>query len=288
MSNAVFLVMPQWQGSPSSRAMQLVDGASALREDLPGTATREVAVPLEAGDAMGTPVARLSSLISARDAARQALAGIDGPAIIVGGDGATALAGIEDAVMQTAGADTGTLAVVWLSAHPGLQQPSTSPTGAASQMTLRHVLGDGSPDLVSRAPLDAAQLVFVGLRAADPEESEEIERLGLTALDYDGDEDPATLAARLRAHLLASGAERVYFHIALDVLDPAEFAAVHAPVPFGLTAAQLTETIRTAVAVLPLAGATICEFAPADTELAADGLPTVLRILGALTSGQAR
>jgi arginase len=62
---------------------------------------------------------------------------------------------------------------------------------------------------------------------------------------------------------------------------------VHEPVPFGLTIAQLTSAIRAAVTSLPLAGAAICEFAPADSSVAADDLPTVLRILAALTSGPA-
>ena len=285
MSNPVFLVMPQWQGSPSSRAMQLADGARALREDLPSTATREVAVPLEAGDAMGTPVARLSSLLSAREAAREALARAEGPAIIVGGDCASSLAGLEAA----AASDDGALAVLWFDAHPDMQHPSTSPSGAASGMTLRHALGDGAPDLASAHPIDAAALTLVGVRASDPEEGDELDRLGISvigpALDIDGPEEPAV---RIAGRLAELGAERVYVHIDLDVLDPSEFAAVHSPVPFGLTVAQLTAAIRAAVAALPLAGAAICEFAPADAELAADDLPTVLRVLAALTSGTAR
>lgn len=37
-----------------------------------------------------------------------------------------------------------------------------------------------------------------------------------------------------------------------------------------------------------LAGAAICEFAPASPEEAADDIPTVLRLLSALTSGTAK
>ena len=44
-----FLVVPQWQGSPSARAMQLIDGANAIAGDLPRSATTVLDVPMEAG-----------------------------------------------------------------------------------------------------------------------------------------------------------------------------------------------------------------------------------------------
>lgn len=39
--------------------MRLVDGADAIRGDLPSASTRIVEIPLEAGDDQGTGVARL-------------------------------------------------------------------------------------------------------------------------------------------------------------------------------------------------------------------------------------
>lgn len=308
----VFLLMPEWQGSSSSRAMQLAEGAALLREDLPQSALREVPVPLEAGDAMGTPVARLSSVLQARDAARRTLSEVaDNVPLIVGGDCATSLAGLE-AARNRFGDD---LAVLWFDAHPDLQHPSTSPSGSASGMTLRHALGDGSPDLTAQYAITASQLTLIGTRVFDPEEELELERRGITVLGAtpyeipeafgaseaseasevaetpgapetpEAPEAPEQLAERLTAILKDSGATRVYIHVDLDVLDPAEFSSVHAPVPFGLTLAQLTSAIRAAVAACPLAGASICEFAPADPSMAAEDLPSVLRILGALTSG---
>lgn len=286
MSNPVFLVMPQWQGSSSSRAMRLAEGAGALLEDLPAAARREIPVPLEAGDAMGTPIARLSSLLRARDAARQALAEANGVPIIVGGDCASALPGLESAVRRHGSEG---LAVLWFDAHPDLQHPSTSPSGAASGMTLRHALGDGSPDLASEHPIDPTGLTLVGMRASDPEEDAELERRGIAvvgpSIDLDG---PEALAELVSARLADLGATRVYVHIDVDVLDPAEFSAAHAPVPFGLSIAQLTAAVRAAVSAAPLAGASISEFAPADAGMAAEDLPTILRLLGAVTSGSRR
>ena len=283
MSKPIFLVMPQWQGSPSSRAMRLAEGAALLREDLPSSARVDVEVPLEAGDALGTPIARLSSLVQARDAARLALTGNAARGqrtpIIVGGDCATSLPGLEHAA-----AGDGTLAVLWFDAHPDLQHPSTSPSGAASGMTLRHALGDGSPDLVSQHPLDPGRIVLAGTREIDPDEhAEATERSIRTAALHD---DPADFASHLIT--LLGDADRLYIHIDLDVLDPAEFTSVHTSVPFGLPVGHLTTALRAAVEAFPLAGASICEFAPHDDEMAADDLPTVLRILAALTSASPR
>ena len=285
MSKPAFLVMPQWQGSPSSRAMRLVEGAELLREDLPPSARVDIPVPLEAGDALGTPVARLSSLVQARSAAREAILasagrGLEVP-ILLGGDCASSLSGLEHAVGAAAGE---ALAVLWFDAHPDLQHPSTSPSGAASGMTLRHALGDGAPDLALAEPVAAPHVSLIGARAFDPEELAESESRGLRRIE--ADPDPEAFAAQIVAAV--APARRLYVHIDLDVLDPAEFGSVHTPVPFGLSVAQLTAALRAAVAEVPLVGGAICEFAPASAERAAEDLPTVLRTLGALTSGLLR
>ncbi|MBP1324780.1 arginase [Leucobacter exalbidus] len=296
MSQPVFFVLPQWQGSASSRAMRLTEGAQLLREDLPASARIDVPVPLEAGDALGTPVARLSSLIRARDSARDLLAQSTGTPIIVGGDCASSLPGLEAAARRHGSEN---LAVLWFDAHPDLQHPSTSPSGAASGMTLRHALGDGTEDLRAQHPISTERLILVGTRDIDPEEDAELARLGISPMHITDvqritqDPDPQALTgpaayAALAAEFVtrAAGATHLYVHIDLDVLDPAEFGSVHAPVPFGLQVAELTGVLRAVLETLPLAGASICEFAPADAAAADDDLPTVLRILAALTSGR--
>lgn len=268
----IFLLMPAWQGSPAARAMLLADGAAHLREDLPQAARFDVPIPKHAGDALGTPIARLSSVLAARDATRELLQAHDRPAITVGGDCASTLAGIEHVSEQHPG-----VAVLWFDAQPDLQDPTTSPTGAASGMALRHALGDGVVDLVSRYPVDPSRVLLLGTRDADPEEQETISELRLQTSHI----------SSIVEWLELSGATRLYIHIDLDVLDPSEFSSVHSSVPFGLTVAELTNAIKLAVSAVPLAGAAICEFAPADEFIAADDAPTVLRILAALTSGGA-
>ena len=78
-------------------------------------------------------------------------------------------------------------------------------------------------------------------------------------------------------------ASRVYIHVDLDVLDPAEIDGVGYPEPFGLSAQQLVQAISEIRASYPLLGAGITEFAPSTPEAASDDLPSILRIISALT-----
>ncbi|MBU3994761.1 MAG: arginase family protein [Actinobacteria bacterium] len=281
MPGPAYILMAEWQGSSSSRAMQLVEGASAIREDLPST-TVEVPVPLGAGDTLGTPALRLSSVLRSRDAAAQALRALNAPHITVGGDCASTFAGLAASIARH-GADR--LAVLWFDAHPDLHHPATSPSGAISGMALRHALGEGVEDLAFADPVRQELLTLVGTRAFDDEEVVEVASRGIAHIAVPADPGHDALAQAVRDRLRSTGATHVYVHIDLDVLDPAEFTAVHAPEPFGLSLSQLTESVRIAVTTLPLAGATISEFAPRDAAAAAADLPSVLRVLAALTSG---
>ena len=130
-----FVVVPQWQGSGSSRAMQLVDGAAAIAGDLPRASCTPLEVPLEAGESLGSGVRRLSSLVRVREALERELADVSEPTIVVGGDCGVALG----AVSAIASSD---LALVWFDAHADLNTPESSPSGAFGGMVLRALLGD--------------------------------------------------------------------------------------------------------------------------------------------------
>ncbi len=258
-----FVVVPQWQGSPSSRAMRLADGAEAVRADLPASATRVVDVPLEAGDEQGSGVARLSSLRIVRDRLTETLAAIDDVAIVIGGDCSVSAAAVE----HVAGDD---LALVWFDAHPDLNTPTTSPSGAFAGMVLAALVEDGV--------VDPARVIVAGAREWDPPEEDFAAAKGVTALEVAAAADAESLVAAVAA----TGARRVYLHIDLDVLDPAEFEGLLAPIPFGLTTAQLVAAVKAIVARMPLAGATIASFAPESPERAVEDSPTILRLLAAL------
>lgn len=260
-----FVVVPQWQGSPSSRAMRLADGAEAVRADLPASATRVVEVPLEAGDAQGTGIARYGSLQLVRQRMTEALTASTAPAIVVGGDCAVSAA----AVAHVAGPD---LALVWFDAHPDLNTPATSPSGAYAGMVLASLIEEGV--------VDAARVVVAGARAWDDAEEQFAAERGIASLDVARLSDAEAFADAVAA----TGASRVYVHVDLDVLDPAEFGGLLAPVPFGVPTAGLVAAIRALVTRLPLAGATIASFAPESPATAVDDAPAILRIIAALRS----
>lgn len=267
-----FLVVPQWQGSASSRAMRVVDGAEAIRGDLPSAVTTVIEVPLEAGDAQGTAVHRLSSIAAVRDRLAEALSASTDPAITIGGD-----CGVELAAISHVAADD--VAVVWFDAHPDLNTPESSPSGAFTGMVLRTLLGEGPALLTPTAALRPERLVLVGARSFDPGEEEYLAAHGIPVID--GAE--ATAQAVVDA-VAATGATRVFVHIDVDVIDPADMVGVGSPEPFGIPAAVLVDAVRALTARFELAGAGITEFAPASPEDAVEDLPTILRLVAALTA----
>jgi arginase len=267
--------------------MRLVDGAQAIRGDLPSAHTVVVDVPLEAGESQDSAVARLTSIQLVRDRVAAALAPIDGLAITIGGDCAVELAPVSRALdaegLDAEGLDSkdpaGGVALVWFDAHPDLNTPESSPSSAFHGMIVRTLLGDGAPGLVPARPLRPERLVLVGTRALDDAEDAYVTEAGIRMLPGENLDTSELVAA-----ITATGATSVYLHVDLDVLDPGEIEGVGFPEPFGPSAAKLIELIRAVKARFPLAGAGITEFAPASPEQAANDMPTILRIIGALAN----
>ncbi|MFV0318991.1 MAG: arginase family protein [Microbacterium sp.] len=269
---ARFVIAPQWQGSPSARAMMLVDGAQAIAGDLPRAACTSLEVPLEAGEAIETGVHRYSALLRVREALDEILADRGEHTVVIGGD-----CGISPAVIAAAAAAMPHLAVVWLDAHADLNVPATSPSGAFSGMALSAVLGDGPETLAVHPGIPPLRVVLAGVRAYDAGEAERAERLG-GVLSADELAEPDALATAVQA----TGADAVYVHLDLDVLDPAALGGVTSPVPFGIDVAPLVAALRRLRAAVPLVGATIAGFAPPSPAAAGDDLGAILRVVGAL------
>ena len=273
---ASFVVVPQWQGSGSTRAMRLVDGAEAIRGDLPAASTFSVNVPLEAGDELGTGVHRAGSLRLVHERTLAALAEIDGWAITIGGDCGVSLAAVGHANELA----KGDMAVVWLDAHPDLNTPATSPSGIFNGMVLRALTGEGADGLVPQRPVDPSKLVLAGARAFDEGETAFIAKHGVSLVPASELTSPEALITALEA----TGANSVYLHIDVDVLDPGEIDGVGDPVPFGVSGSELTELIRAVKARFALAGASLVEFAPPSPAAAVNDLALLLRVIGALTA----
>ncbi|MDY0909096.1 arginase family protein [Microbacterium sp. CFBP9034] len=269
-----YLVVPQWQGSPSSRAMQLIDGAQAIAGDLPRSSTTVLDVPMEAGEGLGTGIHRLSALQRIRELIGEALGAHDDIVLTVGGDCGVALEPIAHAVRRHP-----SLAVVWMDAHPDFNTPDSSPSGAFAGMVLRAVLGDGEPGLTLTAGAVPPERMFVvGARSYDDAELAAIGELGITTLAVDALHDPEAVARLVRD----SGADAVYIHVDVDVLDPAEVAGNAHPEPFGLSVRELTAAIAAVRAAVPLVGASLAGYSPASADSATDDLGAILRVIGAL------
>ncbi|GAT72744.1 arginase family protein [Microbacterium hydrocarbonoxydans] len=263
-----FLVVPQWQGSPAARAMLLVDGATAIAGDLPRAATTVLDVPVEAGESLGTGVRRLSSLLRTREEVAQHMTN---DTVVIGGD-----CSVTVAALAALPGGTEDLAVVWFDAHPDMHTPETSPSGAFSGMALRAVLGEGEPQLALSPGIPRERVVAVGMRNLDDAEVaqlDDLSRLSVSDLDR---------AEALAEAVVATGAKRVWVHIDVDVLDPAELAGVSNPAPFGLAPAALSAAVRLLRERLPFAGATLAGFAPRSPADAVDDLGALLRLVGAV------
>ncbi|UNK69645.1 arginase family protein [Microbacterium sp. H1-D42] len=264
-----FLIAPQWQGSPSARAMLLVDGAAAISGDLPRRDTTILDVPLEAGEALGTGVHRLSSLLRVRELLREGMAAADDTAVVIGGDCSVS-------AFALSALDTSDLAVLWCDAHGDLHHPGSSPSGAFSGMALRAILGEGEPQLALSPGVARERVIVLAARNIDPAEEDELARLTtFTSADIEN-------ADAIAAAVSATGAARVWVHIDVDVLDPAEFTGVSDAAPFGVTTAALVAVIKRVRERVPLAGATIAGFAPRDPEDAVHDMGAILRLIGAV------
>lgn len=258
-----YVVIPQWQGSASDRAMLLADGAEAIAGDLPSSATIRIEVPLEAGDSEDTGILRFSSLRLVREHLARELTAEEGAVVVIGGDCSVSY----PAIARAAARDE-QVAVIWFDAHPCALDIATSATGAFSGMVTRALVEDGV--------IPAPRILLAGARAWEDAEQEWVAASAVRNVPA-GD-----LATALATELALAGASSVYIHVGLDVLDPSVIGSVTSAEPFGLELEDLSAAVRSILADYPLAGATISGFAPRSAEEAADELPTVLRLLAAL------
>ncbi|CAL9556502.1 Formimidoylglutamase [Streptomyces sp. enrichment culture] len=253
MSGQVVLEVAQWQGSGAATAERLRRGAAWLAESIPASRRRTVALDDGAGKARGG-VRNADVLERHLQAVREALAEIPPgtPTVTVGGDCAVDLAPVESALSVFGDR----LALVWFDAHADLNTPRSSPSGAFHGMVLRALIGDGPEGLRPVRSLPADRVVLAGARSLDPGERDLVGRRGIRHLGVEQLTRPGPLLASVRA----TGAEAVYVHIDLDVLDPLVFPAVGTPEPGGLGVEELLGAVRALTGQFTLAGIALTEY----------------------------
>ncbi|OXM63830.1 arginase family protein [Amycolatopsis vastitatis] len=254
--------VPQRQGAVGPRAAELPDGCVALSE--------------LAGHVLGRPVHHVRQTREVSEVDR----GIASRAVLTGPNRAAQLAALEAPAgpVLTIGGDCGVelvpigvaryrhgpgLGVAWFDAHPDLNTAESSPSGAFHGMVLRSLFGEGDPEFAADPALTPGNVVLAGTRVFDPEEQAAVSRgLAVTSVDALAD------------------VEKLYVHIDLDVLDPAEFSGLNYPEPGGWTIPQLVSALD-ALSGFEVVGAGIteCVGTPREVEVLEPVLSAVGRLL---------
>lgn len=253
MPGLVVLEVAQWQGSGAATAGRLRGGAAWLAELIPGDRRRTVA--LDAGAGTSRAGVRNADVLERHlQAVREALADVPpgDTTVTIGGDCGVDLAPVEAALSVFGDR----LAVVWFDAHADLNTPESSPSGAFHGMVLRALIGDGPEGLRPARSLSPDRVVLAGARSMDPGERDLVDRRGMRHLGVEQLSRPGPLLAAVRA----TGAEAVYVHIDLDVLDPEIFPAVGTPEPGGLSVEDLLGAVRALTEEFALAGIALTEY----------------------------
>jgi arginase len=264
MGGTLYLLYPEWQGSGTAPAVQ--HGALTIARRLfPGTQFLEIDSP---DDERLTRTGGVDGLESIAPRFRSALARVREAApdriLTIGGT-----CGVEAAPVgylnERYGGD---LAVVWLDAHGDLNTPASSPSGHFHGMILRTLLGEGPTAITRelRRPLEPRQLFLAATRDLDPPELDYVARQRISVTPPETMGDPAQLVGRIRA----AGFTRVYLHLDLDALNPADFPDTLMRTPGGPSMAELLAVMRTLADAFEVAGASIVEYIHgSDASLAA-------------------
>jgi arginase len=184
--------------------------------------------------------------------------------LVVGGDCPVLLA-----ALVAARSAFGRMGLLFVDGHEDAWDPQASPTGEAADSELGLALGrhrDALPEpLAGQLPLlDPADVAILGARDADELAADGQPSLaGEVLLLRPDDLREQGIAAATRRAVEAIGAQRPWWlHVDLDVLATDELAAVDYPQPGGLTWAELTDLVGTALSTRDCLGWTLCIYNP--------------------------
>ena len=247
------LLLPEWQGYAVDALV--ADAARALARSISDASFVEVDTPMAEPLALEDGVVGLTAL--ARQAARTLetiRAQQPSRIFMIGGTCAAELG----PVAYLNARYRGDLAVIWLDAHGDLNTPATSPSAHFHGMVLRTLLGAGPAPLVQLIPrpLSPNQIILAGVRDLDRDEILFASDAAVSRFA------PADLLVpdRVSGRVRAQGFTKVYVHLDLDVLDPAEFPDSLMQTPGGPTVDQVVDTIRHLDASFDVVGFSVVEF----------------------------
>ncbi len=148
------------------------------------------------------------------------------------------------------------LALVYFDAHGDFNTLATTPSHYVGGMCLAHVCGRSVAPLLWPGARKIAEerVALVGGRDLDPGERTNLDRSKLTRIRFDSDRaDTAGIIAFARKR-------KIWLHVDVDVVDPAEVGAVVFPAAGGVSLALLGEAITSLASVADVRGFEICGY----------------------------
>lgn len=130
--------------------------------------------------------------------------------------------------------------VIWIDAHADMNTPETSPSGNVHGMPLAATIGMGPRELTHLggygAKVDPKNVVLIGIRDVDDEESENVRRSGVHAFTMrDVDEMGLRQVMTQAIQIASAGTEGIHLSFDMDSVDPDDAPGVGTPVRGGLT-----------------------------------------------------
>ncbi len=148
------------------------------------------------------------------------------------------------------------LALVYFDAHGDFNTLATTPSHYVGGMCLAHVCGRSVAPLLWPGAQKIAEerVALVGGRVLDPGERANLDRSKLTRIRFDAEQaDTADVIAFARKR-------KIWLHVDIDIVDPAEVGAVVFPAPGGVSLALLGEVIASLASVSDVRGFELCGY----------------------------
>lgn len=161
------------------------------------------------------------------------------------------------------------IGMLWLDAHPDFNTPETTRSGSLGGMPVALATGRALHVIRLDAhlipPMDDRNIVMGGVRLVDPLEQQ---ALNYSRIEQVTVEDLRTGSPAVFAQLdrLSRISDKLYIHIDMDVLDPAEVAGHQNKVPEGPSSAQLARLFEEIFRRYPKASAIGFATIPATDE----------------------